>query len=128
MDVENVVAVASDAHTNVLYWYDMKVKKMFSKDQPGAPRVIIGSGADLIEGLALDWIGHNLYWVDSRLNTLEVARDNGSSRMVLLSKGTPTRSLRLILCRFGFRNESCNRFDPILFQNEFSFLKIGSSL
>ena len=86
VDVENVVAVASNAHSNILYWYDMKVKKIFRKELPGVPTPIISSGADLIEGLALDWIANNLYWVDSRLNTIEVARENGSNRMVLISK------------------------------------------
>jgi len=86
VDVENVVALASNTHTNVLYWYDMKAKKIFRKELAGTPVAIITSGADLIEGLALDWIANNLYWVDSRLNTIEVARENGSNRMVLLSK------------------------------------------
>ena len=86
VEVENVVALASDTHSNVLYWYDMKTKKIFRKELSGTPQPIISSGADLIEGLALDWIAQNLYWVDSRLNTIEVARENGSNRMVLLSK------------------------------------------
>lgn len=86
VEVENVVALASDTHSNVLYWYDMKTKKIFRKELSGTPMPIISSGADLIEGLALDWIAQNLYWVDSRLNTIEVSRENGSNRMVLLSK------------------------------------------
>lgn len=86
VDVENVVALASNTHTDVLYWYDMKAKKIFRKPLDGIPEVVISSGADLIEGLALDWVANNLYWVDSRLNTIEVARENGSNRMVLLAK------------------------------------------
>ena len=86
VDVENVVALASSTHTDVLYWYDMKAKKIFRKPLDGIPEVVISSGADLIEGLALDWVANNLYWVDSRLNTIEVARENGSNRMVLLAK------------------------------------------
>ena len=86
VDVENVVAVTSNTHSNVLYWYDMKAKKIFRKELPGVPVPIISSGVDLIEGLALDWIANNLYWVDSRLNTIEVARENGTNRMVLISQ------------------------------------------
>lgn len=86
VEVENVVALASNTRTNVLYWYDMKVKKIFRKELSGKPSPVITSGADLIEGLALDWVANNLYWVDSRLNTIEVARENGSNRMVLISK------------------------------------------
>jgi len=39
-----------------------------------------------VEGLAYDWVGGNIYWLDSRLNTIEVARENGSDRMVLLKE------------------------------------------
>lgn len=27
----------------------------------------------MTEGIALDWVARNLYWVDSSLNTIEVA-------------------------------------------------------
>ena len=47
---------------------------------------MISNGLDLVEGLAYDWIGGNVYWLDSRLNTIEVARENGSDRMVLLKE------------------------------------------
>lgn len=47
---------------------------------------LIGSGLDLVEGLAYDWITGNIYWVDSRLNALEVARRDGSQRIILLNK------------------------------------------
>ncbi|KAK4328369.1 hypothetical protein Pmani_001225 [Petrolisthes manimaculis] len=46
---------------------------------------LVGSGLDLVEGLAYDWITGNLYWVNSRLNTMEVSRRDGSRRMVLLN-------------------------------------------
>ncbi|KAK4321707.1 hypothetical protein Pmani_007504 [Petrolisthes manimaculis] len=46
---------------------------------------LVGSGLDLVEGLAYDWITGNLYWVNSRLNTMEVSRRDGSGRMVLLN-------------------------------------------
>lgn len=35
--------------------------------------VFISEGLDVTEGIALDWIARNLYWVDSSLNTIEVA-------------------------------------------------------
>lgn len=47
---------------------------------------LVGSGLDLVEGLAYDWITGNLYWVDSRLNALEVSRRDGSQRIILLNK------------------------------------------
>ena len=47
----------------------MKAKWIFRKELDGAPVAIITSGADLIEGLLLDWI-------DSRLDTIQVSREN----------------------------------------------------
>jgi len=83
--VENVVATASDMHTGTIFWSDMKLKKISRLDRGSEPREqVIATGLDLVEGLAYDWIGKNIYWLDSRLNTIEVARENGSDRMVLL--------------------------------------------
>jgi low density lipoprotein-related protein 2 len=57
---------------------------------------VIATGLDLVEGLAYDWVGRNIYWLDSRLNTIEVARENGSDRMVLLKENiTQPRGLAL---------------------------------
>jgi low density lipoprotein-related protein 2 len=57
---------------------------------------VISNGLDLVEGLAYDWIGGNLYWLDSRLNTIEVAKEDGLNRMVLLKeKVTQPRGMAL---------------------------------
>ena len=37
------------------------------------------------DGIAVDWIGRNLYWTDTGTDRIEVARLNGTSRKVLLS-------------------------------------------
>lgn len=37
-----------------------------------------------VEGLAYDWLGKNIYWVDSITNTLEVARYDGRHRKILI--------------------------------------------
>ena len=49
---------------------------------------VITTGLDLVEGLAYDWIGNNIYWVDSKLRTVEVSRSDGSHRAVLVSEET----------------------------------------
>ncbi|KAL0271000.1 UNVERIFIED_CONTAM: hypothetical protein PYX00_008246 [Menopon gallinae] len=84
--VENVVATASNMHTGTIFWSDMKLKKISRLDRGKDPVDVISNGLDLVEGLAYDWIGGNIYWLDSRLNTIEVARENGSDRMVLLKE------------------------------------------
>lgn len=46
---------------------------------------VVQSGLSTAEGLAVDWIGLNLYWVDSNLDQIEVARVNGSFRRTLVA-------------------------------------------
>lgn len=83
--VENVVATASNMHTGTIFWSDMKLKKISRLDRGSEPQVVISTGLDLVEGLAYDWIGGNLYWLDSKLNTIEVAKEDGSARTALLN-------------------------------------------
>lgn len=82
--VENVVATASNMHTGTIFWSDMKLKKISKLERGSEPVEIITTGLDLVEGLAYDWIGKNIYWLDSKLNTIEVAMENGSNRIVLV--------------------------------------------
>ncbi|XP_015909717.1 low-density lipoprotein receptor-related protein 2 isoform X1 [Parasteatoda tepidariorum] len=84
--VENVVATASEMSTGTIYWSDMVLKKVFRLVKGGEPEIVVGSGVDLVEGLAVDWIGKNLYWVDSRLKTLDVSTLNGEHHIVLLNE------------------------------------------
>lgn len=94
--VENVVATASNMHTGTIFWSDMKLKKISRLDRASEPQDVISTGLDLVEGLAYDWVGGNLYWLDSRLSTIEVARENGSDRMVLLKENiTQPRGMAL---------------------------------
>ena len=84
--VENVVATASEMRTGIIYWYDMHAKKIYRmRKGTSEPEVVIGSGLDLVEGLAVDWVARNIYWVDSRLKTIEVATINGTNHIILLS-------------------------------------------
>ena len=87
-DVENVVATASNMIDDIIYWSDMMTKKimMLKRDGTSKPVPLISSGVDLVEGLAYDWVAKNLYWLDSRLNTIEVSRENGTNRMILVNQ------------------------------------------
>lgn len=82
--VENVVATASNMHTGTIFWSDMKLKKISRLDRGMEPIDIINTGLDLVEGLAYDWIGKNLYWLDSKLNTIEVSSEMGDNRLVMV--------------------------------------------
>lgn len=46
---------------------------------------VVQSGLLTAEGLAVDWIGMNFYWVDSNLDQIEVAQINGNCRRTLIS-------------------------------------------
>ena len=39
------------------------------------------------DGIAVDWIGKNLYWCDKGTDTIEVSRLDGGSRKILLREG-----------------------------------------
>lgn len=84
--VENVVATASNMHSGTIFWSDMKLKKISKLDRSSVPVDIISTGLDLVEGLAYDWIGGNIYWLDSKLNTIEVAKESGVTRIVLVKE------------------------------------------
>jgi low density lipoprotein-related protein 2 len=91
-DVENVVATASNMQDDIIYWSDMKTKMIMKlkrgKDgdkSENKAEAIIKNGVDLVEGLAYDWVGKNLYWLDSRLNSIEVSKINGTHRMILVN-------------------------------------------
>lgn len=72
--VENAVAIAWDSVTDRIYWSDIRDKRIYSATRNGTGvEVFIGQGLDITEGIAVDWVGRNLYWVDSSLNTIEVA-------------------------------------------------------
>ena len=37
------------------------------------------------DGVAIDWLGRNLYWTDTGMDRIEVSRLNGSARKVLIA-------------------------------------------
>uniref|UniRef100_A0A1I7SE82 EGF-like domain-containing protein n=1 Tax=Bursaphelenchus xylophilus TaxID=6326 RepID=A0A1I7SE82_BURXY len=84
--VENAVAIAWDSVSDRIFWSDIRDKKIYSATRNGTDvETFIGQGLDITEGIAVDWVGRNLYWVDSSLNTIEVAcLDKKGVRAVLL--------------------------------------------
>ena len=40
------------------------------------------------DGLAVDWVGRNLYWCDKKSDTIEVSQLDGKYRKVIVTKGS----------------------------------------
>ena len=96
VSVDNVVATTSDMAKQVIYWSDMDLKKIIKINKnTKKPTDFITSGLSLVEGLAFDWVGRHLYWLDSKLNTIEVVDEDGTNRMILVNQVRLTGS---ILC------------------------------
>lgn len=45
---------------------------------------MIGSSLDSPTGIAIDWAGRKLYWLDQERDLIEVSNLNGSMRSVLI--------------------------------------------
>jgi low density lipoprotein receptor-related protein 5/6 len=80
----NCSALDFDITDNRIYWTDVKVKAITRAFMNGS-RVekIVEFGLDSPEGMAVDWVAHNLYWADTGSKKIEVARLDGSFRKVL---------------------------------------------
>uniref|UniRef100_A0A336MF06 CSON015005 protein n=1 Tax=Culicoides sonorensis TaxID=179676 RepID=A0A336MF06_CULSO len=70
-------------------WTDVIDDKIYKgtliSDSISNVEAVVQSGLSTAEGLAVDWIGYNLYWVDSNLDQIEVAKFNGSFRRTLIA-------------------------------------------
>lgn len=54
---------------------------------PPCLKVLHRTGLSNPDGLAVDWVGGNLYWCDKGRDTIEVSKLNGAYRTVLVSSG-----------------------------------------
>ncbi|XP_056636916.1 low-density lipoprotein receptor-related protein 1 isoform X1 [Diorhabda sublineata] len=75
--------------TNMIFWTDVIDDKIYRGTVVGGSlgniEVVVQTGLTTAEGLAVDWLGQNLYWVESNLDQIEVAKLNGSFRRTLVA-------------------------------------------
>ncbi|XP_060590385.1 low-density lipoprotein receptor-related protein 1-like isoform X5 [Ruditapes philippinarum] len=73
----------------VLFWTDVMEDKIYRGIMAGNGlknvEAIIKSGLATTEGVAIDWVGENIYWVESSLDQIEVAKLDGSNRTTLIA-------------------------------------------
>ncbi|XP_030630637.1 low-density lipoprotein receptor-related protein 8-like [Chanos chanos] len=86
---KNAVAIDVDVASNRMFWCDRFHRRIYSAyiheaSDPSRHVTLIDSDLHSPEGLALDWVQHNLYWTDSGDRTISVARADGSRRRVLI--------------------------------------------
>lgn len=81
-------AVVVDYHhsKNFLFYADVNadaIKRVNMKNYNDI-KTIVSTGLNTPNGIAVDWIADNIYWSDSALKMIEVARLDGSFRRTLL--------------------------------------------
>ena len=85
-DLRDASHLDIDVNERRVYWADQK--SIWRAYINGSDvQKIVNSGIISPEGIAVDWISHNIYWTDSNTKQIEVARFDGSSRKILIWKG-----------------------------------------
>ncbi|XP_076815785.1 low-density lipoprotein receptor-related protein 6-like [Clavelina lepadiformis] len=69
------------AADNRIYWTNTKDMSILRSFLNGTEvEIFTDIGIEMLEGLAIDWIGRNVYWADSSTNRIEVAHMDRTSR------------------------------------------------
>lgn len=70
---------------NRIYWTDVKLKTISRAYMNGSEiEKVVDLGLETPDGLAVDWIAHNLYWSDTGTRRIEVVHLEGYTRRVLI--------------------------------------------
>lgn len=68
------IAFDYDVKTSTLYYHDREEFRIMKKGLMNTTEeVFIDKGVSFVEGMAVDWMGQNLFWTDENLNTIYVA-------------------------------------------------------
>ncbi|CRL03072.1 CLUMA_CG016407, isoform A [Clunio marinus] len=91
-NLSNSVGIDFDWSKNYIYFSDVSSDKSYisrvkltGSNSTNIPEVLHQQNLKNPDGLAFDWVGKNLYWCDRGRRTIEVSRDNGRYRKVLIN-------------------------------------------
>ncbi|XP_054719022.1 low-density lipoprotein receptor-related protein 8-like [Uloborus diversus] len=86
--LRSAVAVDFDYYKNLLVWTDVLEEKIYSAPlDTGYPLTeVVHDQIQTPDGVAVDWIYHNIYWTDTGRNTISVVRLDGSMRKTLIQR------------------------------------------
>uniref|UniRef100_A0AAR2M5Q5 EGF-like domain-containing protein n=1 Tax=Pygocentrus nattereri TaxID=42514 RepID=A0AAR2M5Q5_PYGNA len=90
--LRNTITLDFHFSQRLLYWTDVVEDQIYRgklSESGGVSgiEVVVQHGLATPEGLAVDWIAGNLYWIDSNLDQIEVAKLNGDLRTTLIAGG-----------------------------------------
>ncbi|KRX38253.1 Prolow-density lipoprotein receptor-related protein 1 [Trichinella murrelli] len=83
----------STGSSSLIFWTDISTDRIYRGHMSSTELsstlddvvAIVQHGVATAEGIAVDWIGQNLYWVDSTLDQIEVCKFDGSYRTAIVS-------------------------------------------
>uniref|UniRef100_A0A8R1DKK5 EGF-like domain-containing protein n=1 Tax=Caenorhabditis japonica TaxID=281687 RepID=A0A8R1DKK5_CAEJA len=89
----NAIALDFRYHQNgslSIYWTDLSADRIYTglveRRSILYTRTIVSYGVFNAEGIAVDWITGNVYWIDSTLHTIQVASDDGTKRATVINE------------------------------------------
>ncbi|XP_037535815.1 low-density lipoprotein receptor-related protein 1 [Nematolebias whitei] len=103
--LNNAVALDFDYRQQMIYWTDVNTQGSMIRQMH-----INGSNVQVLhrtllsnpDGLAVDWVGGNLYWCDKGRDTIEVSKLNGAYRAVLVNSGLKEPRAVAVDVRYGY--------------------------
>ncbi|XP_060530301.1 low-density lipoprotein receptor-related protein 6 isoform X2 [Cylas formicarius] len=83
--VKEASSIDFDTNSMRIYWSDSKLRTIMRAFVNGSePQKVIDLGLTSPKGIAVDWLGLNIYWTDPLSHRIEVSRLVGTSRRTLL--------------------------------------------
>jgi len=99
-DLMNVVALDFDIREEYMYFCDVTAKTIFrakygqaDDEMPPEREAVIRHDSHGLEGIAIDWVGRKLYWLDRHSKNLDVSELDGTKRKTLRSGVVDPRAI-----------------------------------